>query len=284
MGGVVQGVGSMVDNTLGTSIFGSNANDQALASQTGAANQAMGTIKSAYQDSQAQLQPWQQAGTDALAQLAGGNIGAGYTESPGYQAQLMAGQTAINNGMAARGMGNSGAALKALTSYSQDQANQDYQQYYNNEANRLGMLTGYGMDATKSGVAASTGYGANIAGLQKGIGDAQAGAAMGKANQQQNFIKQGANFAALFSDERLKENLKVVSKEETEEMGKILKAYHFNYTSDEHGKGEWVGVMAQDLEKHPIGKDLVETNSEGLKTINQNKVLSMFLAYFAEAA
>ena len=96
-------------------------------------------------------------------------------------------------------------------------------------------------------------------------------------------IKSGTAIA-LFSDERLKENIRPVTSEEMAEAKKILKAYHFNYTNDKFGKGEWMGVMAQDLEKSEIGKHLVVEDEHGHKTIDQNKVLSMFLATFAEVA
>lgn len=63
-----------------------------------------------------------------------------YRTSPGFDAQLAAGTRAINQSAAARGMGQSGATLKALQGYGQDLYDQDYQQYLNNVSG----LTGQG--------------------------------------------------------------------------------------------------------------------------------------------
>lgn len=268
-------MGGMVDNTLGTNMFGENANEQGLQSQTAATQRAI-----------AEQTPWAARGQGAFNALADGKFMDNYQAGPGYQFQLAEGQKAINNGAAARGMGNSGATLKALAGYSQGLANQTFNQDRDFEFNRLNALAGYGSNATNA-----------ISNAHLGLGNASAAAAMGRANQFQNTLSSGlsllgasknkegaAGAGMLFSDKRLKKNLKPISKEDREEMTKILKAYHFNYLSDEHGSGDWIGVMAQDLEKSKIGKTLVVENSEGLKTIDQNKVLSMFLAYMAEAA
>lgn len=277
-------IGGMVDNTLGTNIFGGNANEQALQAQTGANQQAMGTLAGAYNDTKAQLQPWQTAGTSALAMLAGGNLMDGYKASDAYKFQLAEGQKAINNGMAARGMGKSGAALQELTKYSQGLASQDAQQFYNNQFNRLNTLAGYGSNASNNMANAATGYGANIAGLQTGLGNAQAGAAMGRANQTQNGIQQGTAIASmLFSDENLKKDFKDISQEDLVEMKRMLKACFFKYKSEEHGKGEWIGVRAQDLKKSKFGSYLIIKDEKGRLQIDKNKVLSMFLATLAES-
>jgi hypothetical protein len=272
--GVVKTVGGIVDNTLGTNMSGQNANELGLQAQTQATQEAIGV-----------QQPWHQTGLEAFNALAGNNFMKNWQQDPGYQFQLAEGQKAINNSMSSRGLGNSGAALKALTGYSQNLANQTFQQARDNEVNRLALLTGYGNSAAN-----------NISNLHTGLGDANAAAQIGRANQTGNLVnnlfslagskKNGGNGggATMFSDRRLKKNIHRVTSSEINEMGQILKAYHFNYLSDEHGRGEWIGVMAQDLEKSEIGKHLVVENEQGIKTIDQNKVLSMFLAYFAEAA
>lgn len=86
-----------------------------------------------------------------------------------------------------------------------------------------------------------------------------------------------------FSDERLKENIQPVDQNDFKEMKKHLKAYKFNYKSDKHGRGDWIGVMAQDLEKSRLGRTLVSHDEFGNKTIDIRKVLSMFLSTIAEA-
>ena len=42
-----------------------------------------------------------------------------------------------------------------------------------------------------------------------------------------------------------------------------LYAHQYNYKNDAHGKGKQVGVMAQDLEKTQLGKQMVENTPEG---------------------
>lgn len=278
-------MGNFLDNTLGTNIFGSNAFDDAAAAQEAATNRANNTLGEGFSHQQSILNPWVNGGTTAFQQMAGGNVLSNFQGDPGYQFRLNEGNKAINASMAARGMGNSGAALKALQRYGQDYASNEYNNAYNREFNRLNTVAGYGQNATNTLNNAIGNWAQGVSNNYMGLGNAQAAAGMAQANQQSNMagqLIQGG--AAIFSDKRLKKNIKPITKEEHAEMGKILRGYHFNYLSDEHGSGDWIGVMAQDLENHPIGKTLVVETPEGIKTIDRDKLLSMFLAYFAEAA
>lgn len=286
-------MGEVIDNTLGTNIFGGNANEQGLQSQTAATQQAMGTITNAYKDSQGYLKPWESTGQSALGQLAGNNFMSGFSGSPALQFQLKQAETATNNAMARRGLGNSGAALKALQDRAQGIASQDYQQQYQNEFNRLNALAGYGNNAATNMSNAAMGYGQNIANLQTGLGDAQAAAAMGRANQTGNLVnnlfslagaKGKEGLGAAFSDERLKKNLVPVSKEDLDELRKDLKAFYYDYKDQIHGGDRWIGIMAQDLEKTKFGKAIVSENAKGEKMIDMHRVLSVFLATLAEVA
>lgn len=260
--GGIPGVNSGGNGLIGD-FNGANSRDAAIAAQRGATGQAV-----------AALTPWEAQGRGAMNSLAANDFMGQWQTDPGYQFQLAEGQKAINNSMAARGLGGSGAASKDLLRFSQGLANQTYQQGYQNNLQRLGMLSGYGSNAA-----------GNIANAHTGLGNAQAAAHISQGNQNSNLLGQvvGAG-AAFFSDARLKKDLRPITKEEREEMSKVLKAYGFKYLSDEHGSGEWIGVLAQDLEKSEVGKLLVVENEQGLKTIDQNKVLSMFLAYMAEVA
>lgn len=266
-------------------ITGENAANAAIDAQkkgTGSANQALAQT---YQQQQGYLNPYNDAGRDALAQLASGNIGSNYQQSAGYKAQMEAGQNAINNQMAARGLGNSGAALKALTSYSQDLANQDYQQYYQNESNRLSQLAGMGQSSANNLASAAGSYGSNLSNNYMGLGNATAAANIAQGNQFSNMIGQGAGLAALaFSDERLKTNVSVIDPKDIKEFRKNLTPYLFEYISTEHGEGQWAGVMAQDLEKSKLGKLLVVEDKDGNKQIDIKKAVSLLLALQAEVA
>jgi len=64
---------------------------------------------------------------------------------PGYAFRFKEGERAVNNSMAARGLGISGAGLKAATKYGQDMGSQEYQNAYNRfQANRANQGQVYG--------------------------------------------------------------------------------------------------------------------------------------------
>lgn len=266
-------------------ITGENAANTAIDAQTKGMNSANKALTNSFDMQKSYLSPYNEAGVNALNSLAGGDFASNYQQSPGYQAQMTAGQNAINNQMAARGMGNSGAALKALTSYSQDLANQDYQQYYNNESNRLSQLAGFGSNASNNLASAAGSYGSNLSNNYMGLGNANAAAAINQGNQMSNLIGQGAGIAALaFSDERLKTDVSVIDPKDVKEFKKSLTPYLFEYISNEHGEGQWAGVMAQDLEKSKLGKLIVVEDKDGNKQIDIKKAVSLLLALQSEAA
>lgn len=281
------GGGSIIDNTLGTNIFGDNATDKAIKAQTGGMNNANAVLKDTFNQQTSYLTPYSGVGVDALNQIAGGNIVDPSTlgQDAGYQFRLAQGNNAINNSMASQGLGQSGAAAKALTAYGQNAASEEYDKVYNREYNRLNQLAGYGMEANNNLAAATGAYGANVANNYMGLGNANASANIAQANRQSSLIGQGAGAAALaFSDERLKKNLVPVSKSDLDELRKELKAFHFEYKDEMHGEGRWIGIKAQDLEKTKLGKSIVIENEKGEKMIDVAKVMSVFLATMAEAA
>lgn len=290
MGEVASGVGSIVnsglrvvDNVLGTQMSGGNATSDAIDAQTRAANQANETSKYIYDTQRQDLAPWRESGVRALSGLENENLLNNFQGDPGYQFRLQEGMKAINASGAARGMANSGATLKALTRYGQDYASNEYNNAYNRQFNRLSTLAGYGNNANQAGVSASGAYGQQVAGNQIGLGNSIASANIAQANNQSQLIGQGAQAAATyFSDERLKINVKPISKADLDEMKKHLKPYLYKYTNENYGKGEWVGVMAQDLEKSRLGKLLIIEDENGYKQIDMKKVMSLFLATLAE--
>lgn len=285
--GGIPGVNSGGNGLIGE-VNGANARDAAIAAQTGATGQANQFLSSTYKDQQSYLNPYNQAGLTALSGLGAGqnSIMNGYQASDAYKFQLSEGQNAINNSMAARGLGNSSAAAKALAKYSQGLASQDAQQYYNNEVNRLNTLAGYGSNAANNMSNNAGNYGASVSNNLTGLGNATASANIAQGNQMSQLLGQGIGAGAMLlaSDERVKKNMIEVSKEDLEEMRSFLKAYYYEYLSDEHGEGEFVGIKAQDLEKSKLGKYLVVTNSQGIKVIDMKRVLSMWLATMAQEA
>lgn len=295
----------IADNILGTRMSGGNAYSDALDAQGASTGQANQALTDAYRNQQTYLNPYNQAGNNALGQLSSGNLvnASTLTSDPGYQFRLSEGLNAINSNAAAKGGLNSGATLKALTQYGQNFASNEYNNAYNREYNRLSQLAGYGFNSASGLANASGQLGSNLSNNYMGLGNAAAASNMAVANNQNQLISSGigaygrssgsnansnsgggAGGSSFWtSDQRLKTNISEISKDELDEMKKYLKAFAWNYKSDEHGTGDWIGVMAQDLEKSKLGKTLVVENEKGEKMIDLKKVLSMFLATMAEA-
>jgi len=291
----------LIDDTLGTNIFGDNSTDRALNYQGRSVNEANQTLKDQYAlgndalrksyDSQlGYLSGYQGTGLNALQKMLTGSFADQLANDPGYQFRLKQGQNALESSAAARGNLNSGATMKALQRYGQDFGSNEYQNAYA----RMSQLANMGLNAGTNMSNAAGNYGQSmnqnaiglgnaLSGNMTGLGNAQASAQIAQANRSSNLLGQGITGAAMyFSDKRLKENIQPVDQDELKEMKKHLKAYAFNYKNDKHGIGNWIGVMAQDLEKSKLGRTLVIHDENGNKMIDLRKVLSMFLSTMAE--
>lgn len=271
---------------LGNDVTGKTNMDRAMDAQKGATGNANAVLKDTYAQQQGYLQPTYDTGQSALQQLAGGNLMDNYKTSDAYKFNLAEGQNAINNNMAARGLGNSGAALKELTKYQTGLLSQDQQQHYNNEFNRLNALAGYGNNAANNMASAAGAYGSNLSNNIMGLGNATAAANIAQANNNTALLQQGLGLgaAALFSDERLKTNIVAIDPKDIKEFRENLSPYLFKYINEEHGDGLWAGVMAQDLEKSKLGRLIVFEDKDGNKQINTKKAISLLLALQAEVA
>lgn len=270
MGGVSDAVG--ITNYSG---------DKALDEQRRAADSANQTARSIYDQQRADQEPWRQAGMSALSGIQDNKFMDNWKQDPGYEFRMSEGLKAVQGSAAARGMGSSGAAMKELSRYGQDLASNEYDKAYNRNYGRLSQLAGFGTGATNANNQTAGAYGSQVAGNQIGMGNAAASNQIAQSNRFGQALNTGAQIIA-YSDERLKTNIRPVTKDEIKEMKSILKAFHFNYINDEYGKGDWIGIMAQDLEKSKLGKTLVIENEAGLKQISIQKVMSMFLATMAE--
>jgi len=109
----------------------------------------------AQMQAQQQLNPYAQAGRTAVQNLQAPNTEA-LMNDPGYQFQLQQGNQALERSLAARGLGQSGAALKAAQQYGQGLANQTYNDYFNRQQS----IAGQGLQAS-SGIGSMIGQGAN---------------------------------------------------------------------------------------------------------------------------
>lgn len=292
-GDIGKTLGNITDSVGLTNYSGERAQD-AQQRATDSANQI---LRDMYNQQRADMDPWRQTGVRSLDRLENKSFMDNWQQDPGYQFRLDEGMKAINGAASARGMGNSGATLKALTKYGQDYASSEYDKVYNRNYNRLSALAGLGSNAANTSANAAGNYGQSVSGNYIGMGNAAASNQIAATNRMSNLINstiqaagqasgsggKSGGMAAMFSDMRLKENIVPINKEGLNEMKSHLKAYAFNYKNDSYGKGQWIGVMAQDLEKSKLGKTLVIENELGEKMIDTNKVLSLFLATLAEA-
>lgn len=278
-----------------SSFLGTDKSGDAIAAQQASAAEAAKIQKEMYEQSRTDLAPWREAGGRAVTGMEDKDYMRDFTMSdfnadPGYQFRMDEGTKALERSAAAKGGLMGGATLKGLTRFSQDTASNEYQNAYNRfnqdrdrRFGRLSDLSHQGQAAAGQTANNSMAYGQNMANTYTGMGNAIASAKIAQGNSNANLINQGTTAALTFSDERLKEEIEPISKDELAELKANLKAYRFKYKNQEHGKGEHIGVMAQDLEKSKLGRTLVSENSEGFKQLNINKVMMLFLATMAEA-
>ncbi len=140
--GVLGGIGSIVSG------FNSGAKQAQQYNQQGMQNQ-----QQQYDQGLGYLNPYQQAGTQALGQYQGylnqfqdpnqyyNNVMSNYQQSPAAQFQIQQGEQSANRAAAAGGNVGTPAEQKALMQYSQGVSNQDMQQYFNNQ---MGISNQYG--------------------------------------------------------------------------------------------------------------------------------------------
>jgi hypothetical protein len=253
-------VGGTLASGLATSMIGANAAGNAADAQTAAANhaadlqqqesdKALDFQKQQYATSQAQQAPWLQAGQNGLNALqygmgtggtangsgvAQGSLTTPYSGSftaptglteqndPGYQARLQLGTDAIQKSAAARGSVVTGGTAKALDTYGQDYASNEYGNVYNraltdyttkynayntdqtNQYNKLAGLSGAGQttatNLANQGQAASNNVTQNLLTTGQNVGQQinNAGAAtasgyIGQANAWSNGISGATN-------------------------------------------------------------------------------------------
>lgn len=108
-----------------------------------------------------QFQPYAQAGQTALANLQAPSLEA-LQADPGYQFRIQQGNQALERSFAARGLGQSGAALKAAQQYGQNLADQTYNDYFDRQSSIANM--GYGAAGNLGSL--SVGFGSDLANIE----------------------------------------------------------------------------------------------------------------------
>lgn len=181
--------------SAGASLIGSQS---AASAQQNAANTASQTQLQMFNQMQGNLSPYMAAGTSAQNMLtqqlpsltAPINMDqASLEQTPGYEFQLQQGLKSTQNSAAARGLGVSGAALKASDAYAQGLASSNYQQQFNNALTNkqftLNALTGQqslGENAAAGVGNAGIATGNSIASNTIGAGNASAAASIAGGN------------------------------------------------------------------------------------------------------
>jgi hypothetical protein len=288
-------------------ITGQTATNRAIGAQQQGVDQTIALQREMYNQGREDMAPWREAGADALGRMGDNNFNQqfdyqSFQQDPGYQFRMNEGMKALQASAAARGNLGGGATLKALTRYGQDVASQEYQNAYNRfydqqdrSYNRLASLAGVGQTTSGQLMGAGQNMANQIGQAHMGMGNAAAAAHMNQYNTMAGLAGQafsaagqaagggggGGGMAAMFSDERLKTDLEDVTKADIDEVKSVLRAKIFQYSDEAYGQGDWVGVMAQDLEKSKLGRMLVFEDEDGHKKIDAYKAVSFLLAAMA---
>lgn len=130
----------------------------------------------------------------------------------------------------------------------------------------------------------ATALGGQQAQAGSNFGTVQQGTANQTAQNQQQIIGAGlgalgAAGAGALSDKNAKKDVSSADSEIKKWLDE-LSAKNYKYKQEKHGKGKKTGVMAQDLEKSPIGKSMVENTEDG-KMVDFGKGLGAMLASLA---
>lgn len=87
----------------------------------------------------------------------------------------------------------------------------------------------------------------------------------------------GAALGSIFSDRNAKTEIREADAD-TEELLDGMGSYLYKYRDQRHGKGERLGVMAQDVAKSRAGREIVSRHESGLLQLDGKKTLGALLA------
>lgn len=197
--------------TIGGALIGRSAANNAANVQANAANDATNLQRDIYNQNRTDLQPWRDAGTNALGYITpgiapGGEFNRNFTmddfqKDPGYDFRMAEGTKAIERSRAARGGLYGASTGKALQRYGQDMASQEYANAFNryrlqnsDRFNRLASVSGIGQTATDQLVQQGTQFGQSAGNNMMGAANARASGYVGGANAISNGIGQGLNY------------------------------------------------------------------------------------------
>lgn len=273
---------------------GERSGAAAINAQREAQDKSNALLKWMFNTQRKDLEPWRLAGADALGDMQNEDLykrftAADFEKDPGYDFRMKEATKAIERSAAAKGGLNSGATMKALNRFTQDYASNEYdkarQRFIddrNQNFNKFASLAGLGQVGTGQGVQATGQYGQQMSENALNMGNAIANQQMQQQQNKQSAAAAGVGLLAAFSDKRLKKNISDVSESDLKELSESITPKRFEYKDPAHGEGEIVGVMAQDLEKSKLGREIVEEDEQGRKYVDGRKLSSLFLASLAK--
>jgi hypothetical protein len=173
---------------IGSGVMQSNAAKKAGKQQAAAAQAAIQQTEQNYQRTAANLNPYIDAGSSALAQMQKLNSGdySSFTASPDYQFSLNQGLQGLDRSAAARGSLYSGGHSADVLNFAQGLASQNYNNYYS----KLAGLAQGGQNAASNLGSVGTGNAAAIGGYLTNSGNAQAEGYINSANATSNMMGQ----------------------------------------------------------------------------------------------
>lgn len=180
------------------------ASSKASKAATNAANQNNALQANIYGQNKAILSPYIDTGTKAMGGInallglsndngAQANAFDAFRNSDGYQFRLDQGLNALNDQYAAKGLIQSGAAMKAINNYAQGQASSEFGNY-------LGALQGQqqtGLSAGNALAGVGTGYANAVSANNNSAASAQGNAALSGAANMNSLIGTGLSAYAL---------------------------------------------------------------------------------------
>ena len=191
---------------VGSALIGANAANKAASTQAEAANRSGDLQYQQWKESTALLEPWRQAGVNALSKL---EKAVDYTPfgmdqfkaDPGYAFRLSEGQKALDRSAAARGGLISGGALKAATRYGQDMGSQEYQNAFNRYQtersamlNPLQSLAGVGQSTAQQIGTSGQQMASNVGESYQNAANARASGYVGTSNALTGALGTGLNY------------------------------------------------------------------------------------------
>jgi hypothetical protein len=155
-------------------LLGYSAADDAADAESAAYQAAIEEQRRQYDTTRSDLMPWMDTGRGALNRL--NDPAASYAASPGYEWARTEGQRDIGNHFAARGSAQSGNAMRALAEFQTGLAQQDYGNWWNQQAG----LAGVGQTATNTAANVGQNTAANVGNFMANQGASRASGVIGR--------------------------------------------------------------------------------------------------------